>query len=268
MTSSGFVTDGEHPVVLFFPGRKHAGEHFDELMAHRAADADEILRMADALSANSKHDSPAKKCKCNGHAVRRFKPIKSIFPIQCNQILRWYSEVYDHDGFCKQHSLTPLERLKHHQTYSAPIMAHIKAFAEQQLAERIVEPNSALGRELTYLLNHWEELTQFLKIAGAPLDNNLCERILKILIMYRKNSQIYVTEYSAYNLHIITSIIATCRLNDIDAIDYLTQLQIHEEAVWANPDRWLPWSYKEAVEQLSQPPPDYLTGRQSSAIPA
>jgi hypothetical protein len=224
--------------------------------------------MADALSANSKHKSSAKNCKCNAHAVRRFKPIKSIFPAQCDQILRWYSNVFDHDTYCAQRKLTTIERLKYHQAHSAPLMAKIKAFAEQQLKDRIVEPNSVLGRELNYLLTHWEELTQFLKIVGAPLDNNLCERTLKILIMYRKNSQIYVTEYSAYNLHIITSIIATCRLNKIDAIDYLTQLQNHEEAVWANPDRWLPWNYKATLEQLSQPPPDYLTGRQSSAIPA
>ena len=268
MSSSGFVTEGKHPIALFFAGREHAGEHFDQIMEHRSKDADDIIRMADALKANSKHEHPAKKSKCNGHAVRRFKPIANLFPIECHQILQWYSDVYDHEAYCKEHELTPIDRLHYHQEHSSPIMQQMKAYIEHQLDGKLVEPNGALGKEYKYLLNHWEELTLFLRVAGAPLDNNPCERILKSLIMYRKNSQIYVTQYSAYNLHIITSIIATCRLNEIDAIDYLTQLQNHEQEVWANPDQWLPWNYLETIECLSQPPPETINGLQSSAISA
>jgi len=43
-----------------------------------------------------------------------------------------------------------------------------------------VEPNSGLGQAIAYLLKHWEKLTLFLREPGAPLDNNLCERALKI----------------------------------------------------------------------------------------
>jgi hypothetical protein len=43
----------------------------------------------------------------------------------------------------------------------------------------LVEPNSALGGAIRYMLNHWEKLTLFLREPGAPLDNNLCERALK-----------------------------------------------------------------------------------------
>jgi hypothetical protein len=45
--------------------------------------------------------------------------------------------------------------------------------------EKLVEPNSALGGAIRYMLNHWEKLTLFLREPGAPLDNNLCERALK-----------------------------------------------------------------------------------------
>jgi hypothetical protein len=37
-----------------------------------------------------------------------------------------------------------------------------------------VEPNSGLGKAITYLLRHWKGLTAFLREAGAPLDNNVC----------------------------------------------------------------------------------------------
>jgi hypothetical protein len=36
-----------------------------------------------------------------------------------------------------------------------------------------------LGGAISYLLKHWEKLTLFLRVAGAPLDNNIVEQALK-----------------------------------------------------------------------------------------
>jgi hypothetical protein len=38
-----------------------------------------------------------------------------------------------------------------------------------------------LGEAINYLLKRWDSLTLFLRKAGAPLDNNLCERALKTM---------------------------------------------------------------------------------------
>lgn len=54
----------------------------------------------------------------------------------------------------------------------------------RQFDEKRVEPNSALGGAIRYLLKHWEKLTLFLREPGAPLDNNLCERALKKAILH------------------------------------------------------------------------------------
>ena len=51
-----------------------------------------------------------------------------------------------------------------------------------------VEPNSVLGQAISYMLKHWDKLTQFLKQAGAPLDNSICERALQRAILHRKNA--------------------------------------------------------------------------------
>lgn len=45
---------------------------------------------------------------------------------------------------------------------------------------------------------------------GAPLENNLAERALKLFIRQRKNSLFYRTEHSAYIASVLTSLIATC----------------------------------------------------------
>ena len=55
-------------------------------------------------------------------------------------------------------------------------MAELHAWLTRQFDERLVEPNSSLGAGITYMLKHWEKLTLFLRVPGAPLDNNICER--------------------------------------------------------------------------------------------
>ena len=89
--------------------------------------------------------------------------------------------------------LTPEERLQFHQEHSGPVMEKLHGWLEAQLAERKTEPNSGLGKAITYLLRHWKALTTFLREAGAPLDNNLCERALKRAVLHRKNALFYRT---------------------------------------------------------------------------
>ena len=72
-----------------------------------------------------------------------------------------------------------------------------------------VEPNSVLGKAIQYMLNHWQELTLFLRVENAPLDNNICERALKMAIMHRKNSLFYKTLHGAYIGDLFMSIIHT-----------------------------------------------------------
>jgi transposase len=96
---------------------------------------------------------------------------------------------------------------------------------------------------LSYMQTHWETLTRFLSIPGAPLDNNLVERALKLFIRQRKNSLFYRTEHSAYIASVLTSLIATCVYAGVNAVDYLVALQEHRCEVFADPAAWLPWAY-------------------------
>jgi hypothetical protein len=82
-------------------------------------------------------------------------------------------EVYGYDDQARAQCLSGEQRLHFHQEHSGPVMETLKAWCGAQFAERKVEPNSGLGKAISYLLNHWEKLTLFLREPGAPLDNNL-----------------------------------------------------------------------------------------------
>ncbi len=250
MYTSGFVAEGDHTIVLYFSGRAHAGENFDQIMSHREVDQGMVIRMADALAANSKHTADAIEAKCNAHAFRRFRSLLSRYP-EASFVLQIYGQVYEHDEFCKNQQFNNEERLAYHQTHSEPLMDELNTWARQGLSGD-VEPNSPLGIECQYLLTHWAGLTQFLKVPGAPLDNNKLEATLKYMITYRKNSQMFKTVYSADYGSRLLSLIVTCMINHINAIDYLTQLQIHESRVWRDPSAWTPWQYQQTLRQMAQ----------------
>lgn len=122
-------------------------------------------------------------------------------------------------------------------------MDELKGWLDKQVDDRLVEPNSALGQAIAYMQGHWTTLTRFLSVPGAPLDNNLVERALKLFIRQRNNSLFYKSEYSAYIASVRTSLIATCLYAGVNVLDYLVALQEHRTEVFADPAAWLPWTY-------------------------
>jgi hypothetical protein len=85
------------------------------------------------------------------------------------------------------------------------------------------------------------------------LDNNICERALKMAILHRKNSLFYKTDNGAHTGDLYMSVIYTCQLNGTDPFNYLTQLQLHAKEVRARPDQWMPWNYRRRI--TARPPP-------------
>jgi hypothetical protein len=90
-------------------------------------------------------------------------------------------------------------------------------------------------------------LTLFLRQAGSPLDNNLCERALKRAVLHRKNALFYRTLNGAQVGDLFMSLIHTCELCHANSFDYLTELQRHAQELAANPASWMPWSYRETL---------------------
>src|SRR5437764_12549350 len=97
---------------------------------------------------------------------------------ECLYVLETLRDVYHHDALAREQGLSPEDRLRFHQEHSGPLMKRLHEWMETQLAERKTEPNSGLGKAISYLLNHWPKLTLFLNQPGAPIDNNIVDRAL------------------------------------------------------------------------------------------
>jgi len=205
------------------------------------------LVMSDALSSNNAAETPLIRCHCLAHGRRQFSDVADDFPAESAMVVNALKLIYDHDDEAREQELNAQERLAYHQEYSAPVFATLQTWLEQQTAERLVEPNSSLGQASAYMLKHWATLTQVVKVPGAPLDNNVAERALKLAIRQRKNSLFYATEHSATIASILTSVIATCVQAGVNALEYLVAIQEHRQEVCTNPCAWLPWNYEAAL---------------------
>jgi transposase len=237
-------------IALYFTGCKHAGENLAEVLKQRPTDLPPPIQMCDALSRNvPKAADPLATllANCLAHGRRNFVEVTPNFPEEYRFVLETLGEVYRYDDQSRVQGLYPEQRLHFHQEHSGPVMEKLKVWLGVQFAERKVEPNSGLGTAISYLLNHWEKLTLFLRVPGAPLDNNLVERALKKAILHRKNSLFYKTRNGAQMGDLFMSLIHTCELNRVNPFDYLTELQRHAEEMKQTPSDWMPWNYRETL---------------------
>ena len=246
--TSAIVSNHEqHTIALFFTGAKHAGENLAQVLTQRASELAPPIQMCDALSRNVPCEFDTLLANCNAHGRRKFVELVPNFPNECRYVLETLRAVYKNDAIAKNNELTAEQRLVFHQTHSGPLMNDLHAWMNTQIDDKLVEPNSGLGQAIAYMSNHWLKLTLFLRVAGAPLDNNICERTLKKAILHRKASLFFKTLNGARVGDLFMALIYTCQLEGVDPFDYLTELLEHAEELVLHPGQWMPWNYRDTL---------------------
>lgn len=238
---------GERKVILFFTGHAHAGTNLAQVLMLRARELGKPIQMCDALAANTMGDLATILCHCVAHGRRKFFDVLESFPQACHHVIETLAQVYRHDAHCKQVKMSPGQRLAYHQAMSDRPMRLLKVWMRRQMRNRLVEPNSGLGKAIGYMQKHWQCLTMFLHQAGAPLDNNIVEIALKKAIIHRKNSMFYRSRRGAEVGDIYMSLIFSCQSCGANPLMYLNALQKHAGAVEDKPHLWLPWNFQDAM---------------------
>ena len=239
-------------IYLFYTAQRYAAENADLLLSKRTVDS-EFMTMTDASSQNFPkkiNDNLLARwilCFCLSHGRRKFYELRGHFQEECSFVLDIISEIYFFDKQSKEQKMTANERLFYHQENSLHLMESLHIWLNNQLLHQLVEENSSFGKAVRYMLRHWNALTKFLHVAGAPLDNNLCEQAIKVAIRYRKSSLFYKTSKGAIIGDCMMSVIFTAVKNKVDIYDYLNILQRNTEDVKSDPEQWLPWNYKNTI---------------------
>lgn len=238
----------DHRSYLYITDNRTAGKCIAEIMALRDADLEPPIMMCDALPANIPQGISEDLyilCFCLVHARRQFYELPNGYDDLADKVIGLIGTIYDHEAHTKGYS--PEKRLAYHIEKSIPVMEELKAYLEEQKSE--FEPNSVAGKAIDYILNRWTQLSQFLHQVHAPLDTNIVERALKLVIQVRKSSMFYKTLSSAAFASYVQSALYSAAQNELNPCDYMCALIENEQAVIQNPNAWLPWHYQETLKQ-------------------
>jgi hypothetical protein len=261
--TTGIVSAHEdHRTYVFMSDNRTAGECVVDMIKNfRNKDADLPILMCDALTANIPQDIADGLyilCYCLVHARRQFYELPNGYDDLADEVIRLIGKVYENESWAK--NLPADERLKYHQEKSQPYMEELKQFLETQQDQ--FEPNSVAGKAIEYILKRWTELSQFLRHANAPIDNNITERALKLVIQTRKSSMFYKSLDSAAFASYVQSALYSAAQNNINPHEYMVALLENENAVIENPKNWLPWIYEETLKQIREVDAKKVTSKQ------
>ena len=140
--------------------------------------------------------------------------------------------------------MAPAVRLAARQAQSAPIVAALKTWLERQLS--MISSGSTLVADIRYALAHWPGLTRYLEDGRLEMDTNPVENAIRPVALTRKNALFAGHEVGAENWALLASIVATCKLNDVNPVDYIadTLQAILDGHPQSQIEELMPWRFQ------------------------
>lgn len=155
------------------------------------------------------------------------------------------AELFKNEISFKLLKLKPFEIEDRRERRSKPILKRIHDRAVLMKSNLMLMANDKMRNAVDYLLNQWKSLENFIKSGLVEISNNLCEQRMKPIKLNLKNCQNVGSEDAAENAAFMFSVTESCRLNNINPVNYLemifTKIRDGETATQA----LLPCYYKE-----------------------
>ncbi|MGY4362930.1 transposase [Bradyrhizobium sp. i1.3.6] len=235
------------PIVLFryAPGRSGAfAEQFLDGFCGRFLQCD-AYDGYDRLTEVARPQGPWTLVHCWSHLRRRFVKLvrNSKSPI-AEAAVRHIAQLYAIEAMVRGSS--PDIRLAARREHSLPMVAALKPWFEKQLS--MISSGSTLAEDIRYALNHWQGLTRFLEDGRLELDTNPVENAIRPVCLTRKNALFAGHEVGAENWALLASLVATCKLNDINPAAYIAETL--EAIIDGHPhsriEDLMPWRFRKA----------------------
>lgn len=157
--------------------------------------------------------APMRLAFCLAHARRKFVDVvKLTGSSEALSILARIAEIYRIEAALRGKNADA--RLIVRRREASLIMRELKAKLTELSDE--VSSKSALGKAVSYTLNHWGGLTAFLEDGRVEVDSNVVERSMKSVALTRKNSLFVGSAGGGKTFAVIASLVNTCKLNGVD----------------------------------------------------
>ncbi len=252
---------GRAPSALFYYSRDRKGEHSRQhLVGYRGILQADNYAGYNALYDPGRAEGTITHAACWAHARRYFfeladiatqlkrKPGKRVIisPLAIEavqRIDRIFAIERDINGS------PAAERLAVRQTLSVPLVTELGNWMREQRG--LLSANDAVGKKMDYMLNAWTAFTAFLDDGRICMTNNAAERALRAIARGRKAWLFVGSDRGGERAAMMYTLIATCKLNDVDPLVWLTDVLTRIAHISQNRlHELLPWTWKQLREKI------------------
>ncbi|MBF0239197.1 MAG: IS66 family transposase [SAR324 cluster bacterium] len=168
---------------------------------------------------------------CWAHSRRKFHDVLKAMgqknsingkPSNAQTALNYIGKIYAIEKNADQAQLTPEQRVIKRVEETLPLLHEFKEWL-LDLQEK-TPPRGLLGAAVSYTLNQWERLIQFIHHGEVTPDNNWAENSIRPLVLGRKNWLFCDTPAGAKASAAIYSLIETAKANNLEPFAYLKHL--------------------------------------------
>jgi transposase len=158
---------------------------------------------------------------CHAHARRPFAEL-----IKLNKgnglaadAIKSYQKLYSIEKTAREQNLSPDSRHSLRLEKSKPILNAFKIWLDHHLTK--TSEQGKIGKAIRYCLNHWSDLTNYLKDGRVEIDNNLLENAIRPFALGRKNWLFMGSPSGAKAGATLYTLIETCKTNNVEPYQYL-----------------------------------------------
>lgn len=162
--------------------------------------------------------------QCWTHCRREFINAEAAEPELAARAIESIGALYAVEAKIRDAKLKGEAKREYRLDHARPIVEAFFAWVQERLDAQGLLPSNPLTKALIYAHKRRGALEVFLTDPDVPIDTNHIERALRPIPLGRKNWMFSWTELGAQHVGVVQSLIATCRLHELDPYDYLVDV--------------------------------------------
>jgi len=243
ITATDYLRADETPILVLTkdkPGTTHKGYHwvyydpvnksvlFDYRKTRGREGPDKLLEtfsahlQTDGYSAytNLKNKSIT-LLACMAHARRKFEHALENDHPRAEFALLKIQQLYQIETQIREQELSAdeIKAIRHEE--SLPVLLEMETWLKEEIYQ--VLPKSAIGTAFAYTPNLWPRLIRYVDDGRFLIDINLIENSIRPVALGRRNYLFAGSHEAAQQAAIIYSLLASCKINNIEPLAWLRQ---------------------------------------------